>query len=199
MNPQEKVNVYFGAEHPFKNGIAKLREIILTTELKETFKWSQPVYTIQEKNVLSVSKFKNHFGIWFFNGVFLSDPENVLINAQEKTKAMRNWRFTSINDIDTDLVLLYVKEAIENQKKGLVLTPEKSKSKSFKIHEVLKAALENDTELKTAFALFTPYKQKEFSEYISSAKQEKTRQSRLQKIIPMILGNIGLNDKYRNC
>ncbi len=201
MNPQGKIDAYFTSEHPFKSGIVKLREIILTTELEETFKWSQPVYAIQGKNVLSVSKFKNHFGIWFFNGVFLSDPENVLVNAQEKTKAMRNWKFTSTEDINSNIVLSYIKEAIYNQKKGLVVTPQKSKnkSKSLEIHEVLKSALENNAKLKAAFTLFTLFKQKEFSEYISTAKQEKTKQNRLQKIIPMILNNTGLNDKYRNC
>jgi uncharacterized protein YdeI (YjbR/CyaY-like superfamily) len=34
-------------------------------------------------------------------------------------------------------------------------------------------------------------------EYINEAKQEKTKANRLEKIKPMILSNIGLNDKYR--
>lgn len=40
-------------------------------------------------------------------------------------------------------------------------------------------------------------KQREFAAYISSAKRAETRQARLQKIIPLILNKIGLNDKYR--
>jgi uncharacterized protein YdeI (YjbR/CyaY-like superfamily) len=35
-------------------------------------------------------------------------------------------------------------------------------------------------------------------EYINEAKQEKTKLSRLEKIKPMILSNIGLHDKYRS-
>ena len=34
-------------------------------------------------------------------------------------------------------------------------------------------------------------------EYLNDAKQEKTTINRLEKIKPMILSNIGLNDKYR--
>ncbi|WP_236458895.1 MULTISPECIES: YdeI/OmpD-associated family protein [Flavobacterium] len=34
-------------------------------------------------------------------------------------------------------------------------------------------------------------------EYIETAKQEKTKLSRLEKIKPMIMKNIGLNDKYK--
>ena len=51
--------------------------------------------------------------------------------------------------------------------------------------------------LQEAFQKFSPYKQKEFLEYIETAKQEKTKITRFEKIKPMILENIGLNDKYR--
>jgi uncharacterized protein YdeI (YjbR/CyaY-like superfamily) len=51
--------------------------------------------------------------------------------------------------------------------------------------------------LNDAFAKFSPYKQKEFIELIETAKQEKTKLARLEKIKPMILNHIGLNDKYR--
>ena len=47
------------------------------------------------------------------------------------------------------------------------------------------------------FNEFSPYKQREFIEHITSAKQEKTQLARLEKVIPMILEGKGLNDKYR--
>jgi len=85
----------------------------------ETVKWSAPVYTVNGKNVLGLGAFKKHFGIWFFNGVFMKDEHKLLVNAQEnKTKALRQMRFETIEEIDKNLVLLYVKEAIENQKLG---------------------------------------------------------------------------------
>ena len=57
----------------------------------------------------------------------------------------------------------------------------------------------NNVELKLAFNALTPGKRKEFAEYIGVAKQAKTRISRLEKCVPMIMDGIGLNDKYRNC
>ena len=48
-----------------------------------------------------------------------------------------------------------------------------------------------------SFDSLTPFKQKEYSEHIGSAKQEKTRISRLEKSIPLIAEGKGLNDKYR--
>lgn len=199
MDKSEKIEAYYAKEHPFKEGINELRELALKTEADEALKWGSPIYTVDNKNVFGVLRFKDFFGVWFFNGAFMSDPKNVLRNAQEgKTKAMRHWNFTSIGEIDKKGVLGYMKEAIQNQKEGKVLKPTKSKSnKSLKIPEPLSTALKEDSKLKAAFANFTPYKQKEFCEHIEGAKQEATKLRRLNKIIPMIKEGVGLNDKYR--
>ena len=192
-----KADEYFEKEHPFKEGINLLREIALSTELEETVKWGAPVYTVNNKNVLGIMAFKSHFGLWFFNGVFLSDPENVLENAQEgKTKAMRHWKFNSVEGLDKSLIREYIQESIENQKRGLAVKPER-KSTEVKVPELLKKALANKTGLVNQFESLSPYKQREYCEYIATAKQEKTKLSRLEKILPMIEEGIGMNDKYR--
>ena len=58
-------------------------------------------------------------------------------------------------------------------------------------------ALDADDKLTQEFNLLTPYKQKEYCEYIETAKRAETRKSRMQKIILMIMAGKGLNDKYR--
>lgn len=172
-----------------------LKSIINTTELVETTKWGGPAYTINGKNVLGIGGFKNFFTIWFFKGVFLKDEEGILVNAQEgTTKSLRQWRFTSVADIDRKLILQYINEAIANEKAGLAIKPEK---KAFTIPEALQKELNISSELSAAFEKFTPYKQKEFIEFIGSAKREETILARLEKVKPLILNGIGLNDKYR--
>ena len=198
MDKAAKIEAYYEEEHPYKNAIGTLRELVLKTPLEETFKWMFPTYTLKNKNVLAICKFKHHFGIWFFNGVFLTDPLQVLKNAQEgKTKAMRHWKFTSEDDIDPKQVLAYVREAITNQENTRVLPPTKKSSKHSEIPELLKEALEKSKNLDLAYQGLAEYKRKEFHEYLSTAKQEKTKLRRLEKIIPMIEEGIGLNDKYR--
>ncbi len=192
----EKIEAYYAKEQPFQNGILRLREIILKTDLEEQLKWGAPVYTVNNKNVLGIMAFKNHFGIWFFNGVFLSDPLGVLHNAQEgKTKAMRHWKFTSIEDIDQNAILSYVEEAISNQKKGLEVKSERKKKVA--IPELLLNKLEGSPDVKESFENLTPGRQREYCEYIAEAKQEKTKISRIEKIFPMIKEGKGLNDRYR--
>lgn len=187
-------------EHPdYGEALELLRDIMLSTELEETVKWSFPVYALKNKNVVSLGAFKNHFGIWFFNGVFLKDEHNLLTNAQDgKTKAMRQLKFESIKDIDKHIVLAYVKEAIENQKLGKEIKPDRRK-KEVTIPEALNTILNSNSDLKSCFEKLSNGKQREYCEYISSAKREATKHSRLEKITPMILQGIGLNDKYRNC
>jgi uncharacterized protein YdeI (YjbR/CyaY-like superfamily) len=172
-----------------------LRLIIAKTELVETIKWGGLIYTYNNKNVLGIGGFKSYFGIWFHNGVFLKDEANVLVNAQEGvTKALRQWRFNSKNEINEKLILHYIAEAIQNEKEGKVHKPVK---KQEIVSAFLNQKLKENKTLDEAFKRFTPSCQREFIEYIETAKQEKTKESRMEKINLMILNNIGLNDKYK--
>ena len=172
-----------------------LKSIIDKTELVETIKWGGPVYVFNKKNVVGIGGFKEYFTIWFFNGVFLKDEKKKLINAQEdKTKSLRQWRFTSKEEVNETEVLAYILEAIENEKQGKIIKPSK---KETIVSELLEKEMSQNKVLAEAFQKFSPYKQYEFLEYIETAKQQKTKLSRIEKVIPMILGNIGLNDKYR--
>ena len=188
-----EVNAHFGEE------LSILRDIINSTELEETIKWSAPTYTLDGKNVIGLGAFKNHFGIWFFQGVFLKDEAKLLINAQEnKTKALRQMRFESKADINKSAVLKYVKEAIENQRLGKEVKPQRN-TKAVAIPTELKNVFSTNQELKDAFKSLTPGKQREYCAHISEAKREATKQSRIEKITPMILKGVGLHDKYKNC
>ncbi|PNQ72062.1 hypothetical protein C1T31_13210 [Hanstruepera neustonica] len=199
MKKVTSVEEYIENNNHFGEALTLLRNIITKTELEETLKWSAPVYALDGKNVVGLGAFKNHFGIWFFNGVFLKDEKNLLVNAQEgKTKALRQMRFESIEDIDQAAVLAYVKEAIENQKLGKEIKPER-KGKNVTVPNELKTLLKSQPDVHSNFKALSPGKQREYCEYIETAKRDATKQSRLEKITPMILQGVGLHDKYKNC
>jgi uncharacterized protein YdeI (YjbR/CyaY-like superfamily) len=174
-----------------------LRALIAKTELEEMTKWGGPVYTLNKKNVLGVGGFKEYVALWFWNGVFLKDETKMLVNANEGvTKGLRQWRFKSKDEIvkNEKLILQYMQEAIANEKAGLAIKPEK---KQTVISEFFQKALDDDKKFAAAFNAFTPGKQREFLEHIDSAKREETKMQRIEKIKPMVLDGIGLNDKYR--
>lgn len=184
---ENSVEAYIEKHPKWSKMLHKLRKIIQSTELEETLKWGMPTYTINNKNVIGLIALKNYVGLWFHQGVFLSDPEQVLQNAQEgKTKGMRHWKMDDIKDIQPKHVKAYLLEAIENEKQGKRIKPTRKATRSFEIPDLLKFALEEDSKLVAMFDTLTPAKKKEYAEYISSAKREATRISRLEKILPLI-------------
>jgi len=124
------------------------------------------------KNSKSVANYiENHIGIWFHQGVFLQDAQKQLVNAQE---------------------------AIDNCLAGKEIKPVRSK-KNVALQALLKDSFGIDKTFKTAYDKLTPGKQREYATYVSEAKREATKLSRISKIIPMIKDGQGLHDKYKNC
>jgi uncharacterized protein YdeI (YjbR/CyaY-like superfamily) len=180
----------------FLEELTLLKAILDKTPLEVAIKWGGEVYTHKGKNVVSYGGFKNHFCLWFYNGVFLQDPYRVLVNAnEEKTKALRQWRFTSMDEIEENKILEYIREAIENEEKGLAWKPQKTAMPE--IPSILQEEFQNNPSFRDAFYGLTTYKQKEYIEHIASAKQDKTKVSRLQKCISQVLKGVGLHDKYK--
>jgi uncharacterized protein YdeI (YjbR/CyaY-like superfamily) len=192
-----KVDDYIYSQQKWQKELEVLRKVLLELPLTEDIKWGIPAYIYKKKNILGLSAFKNYCGIWFHHGVFLKDEANVLINAQEdKTKGLRQMRFNSFEEIDVELVKLYVLEAIDNSEVGKEIKPKKN-TKPVIVPDELKDAFSKSEKLKYIFNEYSISKQREFCEYISSAKRAGTKQNRIEKIMPMIINRVGLYDKYR--
>jgi len=195
----DAITNYIEKKSQWKLELEKLRAAVQGCQLEETIKWGAPVYMSSGKNILGLSAFKNYVGLWFFQGGTLKDTHKVLMNAQEgKTTAMRQWRFSSIEEIDVNLIRAYVKEAVENQEKGNIIKPKKN-TKPIVIHPILQKELDLNTEFCRQFESFSMSKKREYANHISEAKRETTQQKRLEKIIPMVIRGVGLHDAYKNC
>ena len=198
MAKVENVDQYIEAHPKWKDKLLQIRQLLLSSSLSETIKWGAPVYTKNGKNLVGISAFQNHYGLWFFQGALLHKNTELLVNAQEgKTQAMRQIKFDETSEIDLNLLKKYIMETLELHDQGKTVkldAPEK-----VEIPVELKNKFEVNSDLKKAFNLLTPGKQREYSLYIIEAKREATKQNRIEKITPMILAGVGLNDKYKNC
>lgn len=191
------VDEYIQSAVYFQPELIHLRQILLTTKLVETVKWGSPCYTHNEKTVVGLGAFKSYVGLWFFQGALLTDKEQHLINAQEgRTKAMRQWRFASANDIKPRAIKAYVKEAIELVEQGREIRP--NRRQPVVVPPELKKALSENRRAKSAFSRLTKGRQREYTRYIAEAKRAETKAKRLEKIIPLIESGAGLNDRYRS-
>ena len=145
---------------------------------------------------MGLGGFKTYFGLWFYQGALLTDPQGVLVNAQEgKTKAMRQWRMQSAKEIRVRTIKTYVKEAIALAQQDKTIKADRAKP--LIIPAQLQQALSQNKKAKTAFDKLTKGRQREYADYISDAKRNETKAKRLAKILPMIAAGAGLNDKYR--
>lgn len=198
MRRAGSVDEYVSMGGEWQESLHLLRGLMQSTRLEESVKWGMPVYTLNSKNVAGFSAFKAWTGIWFFQGVFLKDPEKVLINAQEgTTKGLRQWCFTSAEEIQKHRlsILAYLEEAIQNQEAGKEIRPDRNKA--LVIPEELELAFRSNPSLREGFEALSLSKKRDYAEHVGNAKREETRQQRLQKVIPMILEGTGMNDKYK--
>ncbi len=188
-----KVDAYLDDIEQWQDESRELRRIILECDLTEEFKWRQPCYTLDGSNVVIIQGFKEYCAIMFFKGALLEDADGILVKPG-KTQAGRQVRFTNRQEIleMEPMLKAYIEEAIRVENAGLKV--KKRETSDFEIPEELQIKLDENPALKNAFEGLTPGRQRGYLHYFASAKQSKTRQSRVEKHMQRILDGKGLND-----
>jgi uncharacterized protein YdeI (YjbR/CyaY-like superfamily) len=91
--------------------LKELRAMLLDLGFAEAIKWGRPMFMLAGKNLVGLGAFKHHFSLWFMKGHLLSDPLNVLSNAQPgKTKEMRHWKWEDLEAVELEEVRKYLEE-----------------------------------------------------------------------------------------
>lgn len=196
MQRYKTVPDYLAGHGEWRPMLDRLRAVMNESGLEETVKWGAPCYTLNGKNLVGLVAFKDFVSIWFHQGALLRDERGVLVNAQEgRTKALRQWRLQSEDEIDEVLLRAYVKETIENQRQGREIKADRNKP--LQIPDELARALSEHQKARERFDALSLGKRREYADHIAEAKREETRTRRIEKIMPMILAGHGLHDKYK--
>ena len=193
MNP--KVDWFFDKDTKWKKEYQELRKIVLEYTLKEELKWGVPCYTHNKSNILLIHGFKNYCALLFPKGVLLKDTNNILIQQTKNVQSARQLRFTNLQEI-VDLkpiIKAYIFEAVEIEKAGLEV--KMKKTSELEMPDEFKKALNENSDLKSAFESLTPGRQRGYLLYFSQPKQSKTRTARIDKYMKHILDGKGLNDR----
>jgi uncharacterized protein YdeI (YjbR/CyaY-like superfamily) len=190
-----KVDGFIRKSKQWQDELKELRRIILDCGLAEEVKWRVPCYTLAKKLVLFLGRFKESCVLSFAKGALLKDAKQILIQQTENSQSVRIIRFTSVRQIvEIEPVLKgYIHEAIEVEKAGLKVKLKKITERP--IPAELRNKFDQLPALKTAFRALTPGRQRAYLLYFSGAKQSKTRESRVEKYTPRILGGRGLDDE----
>lgn len=179
---------------PFAQVICKrLRKIILSAdpELIEDWKWGPNYYL--NGMVCGYWGFKKHVSFVFFQGSLLKDKKKILLENPGNVHN-RHIKFTDVKQIDDKVILEYLFEAIDNNRKGLKIIETKDKTiitpddvvKAFKKAKVL-----------AYFDSLAFSHRKEYVQWIESAKKEETRTKRIEQAIEKLLDKQMIHDKYK--
>ncbi|HXB57926.1 MAG TPA: YdeI family protein [Candidatus Acidoferrales bacterium] len=190
------VDQFLKEAETWREEFTKLRSIILDCGLSEELKWGKPCYSFQGTNIVLIHGFKEYCAILFTKGALLKDSKGILIQQTENVQAARQVRFTNVSQVVKLVATLkaYIKEAIEAEKAGLKVTYKKTSD--FPVPEEFKNQLAQNSALKTAFEALTPGRQRGYLLYFAAPKQSQTRESRIEKCLPLIFDGIGLHDEY---
>lgn len=177
-----------------KDILLLLRKTLLSTSLTEEYKWKQPCYTLNGKNVIILAGLKDHVIISFFKGALLSNENAILQKAGENSQAARIIRLYTLDEAKSHLTFIKasIKAAIEIEKKGVKV--EKDESAEIEIPIELVEVFKKDTDYKKAYFKLTPGRQRAYLIFFTGAKQSETRYSRIEKFRKRILDGYGFND-----
>jgi len=175
--------------------IAALQRILAAFELREETKWGQPCYTLDGKNVVIISGFKESCALGFFQGALLKDPKKLLVQLG-RVQAARVMKFTSATEIvaKTATIKAYVREALAAAKAGLKV---ETKPLEVAVPAELTKKLRTDPRFKRAFEALTPGRRRGYLFHFAGAKQSATRTARIEKAAPAIFEGRGFLERRR--
>lgn len=184
---------FFDRDTPWKAEKIALRDIVLEFPLTEELKWRQPVYCLDGGNVCTVDGYSSRAVLSFFKGALLTDPEGLLEPPGPNSRAARIVPFASVEEVAerADALRAMIAEAIENEKAGRKVD---LPADDFDLPDELSDALDADAELRAAWEALTPGRRRGWVIQIGGAKQAKTRESRVEKAVPLIMDGKGIHD-----
>lgn len=192
-NAPKLIDDFIAGSLPFAQKICrKLREIIhkADSSIIEDWKWGANF----NKNgmVCGFWAFKKHVTLVFFQGALLKDHKNILQHGGTN-KHNRSIKFTDIKEIDEAALIQYIKEAVKNNEKNLKVV---SKKENIIIPDDLKKALIISKKASENFKKFAYTYRKEYVQWVENAKQQNTRERRVNEVVAKSFQNKKIHEKY---
>ena len=164
-------------------------------DVVETIKWSMPHFEYQGKLFAHLAAFKAHasFGFAF----------SELRNRGKVGAALGHFgRLTSVKDLPSmkDFTAM-TKQAMELREAGVPMRPPKPKGekKELVVPDDFLAAIRKNKKALATFEDFSYSSKKEYVEWITEAKREETRGSRMKQAIEWMAEGKSRHWKYQNC
>ena len=178
-----RVDAYIAKSAGFARPIlTRLRKIVHKgcPDVVETIKWGMPSF--EHHGILcGMAAFKEHGAFGFWNRA-------LEIGTPGAKEAMGQFgRITSAANLPDDSVLLgYVREAARLNETGQKVGPQRKARAPLPVPKPLTAALQKKAGALAKFRAFSPSQQRDYSEWITEAKTDATREKRIATSVDWI-------------
>jgi len=194
------VDAYIAKSVEFARPIlVRLRALMHKTcpQIKETIKWGVPHF--EYKGVVAyMAAFKQHASFGFWKRRLMDDPAGFFPAAGDSSMGGRKIR--AMSELPADAVLIrYIKAAIALNEQGAKLPRVRKRKAPVKPPADLLAALKKNAKARATFDALTPSKQREYVDWLTEAKREATRSTRLATAIKWLAAGKSRHWKYQDC
>lgn len=176
-----------------------LRELVhkACPEVKESIKWSFPVFDYAGSILCNMASFKEHCAFGFWRTSELDDPDHIL-EKKERSALGSLGRITIMEDLPPDKILVkYIRNAMKLNEQGKRVQLQKNKVKKvLDIPSYLQGALNDNKAAARTFDNFSYSNKKDYVDWLNEAKTEATRDKRLADTIRWLSEGKTRNWKY---
>ena len=195
MSREPRIDAYIDRAQPFARPILeKVRERVhaVVPDIEEAMKWSHPTYCKGGKIVLGTAAFKEHASVHFWRGQELG--------FETKAGAMGQLgKLTKADDLPPNLDDLIAKAVELSQAAPAPRKTKHAPKPPPQMHPEFAEALAKAPKAKAALDGFPPSAQRDYLEWIDEAKQDSTRQKRIETAVEWLSEGKRRHWKYQNC
>lgn len=176
---------------------AQFRDWILSAEpdLTEAIKWNMLCFS-GRKLVCGISACQRHLGVAFFRGVELADPSKLLVPAENNTSIL-SMRVTSLDQVDVRAFRGLLRAAVELDAEPILSLPPKVKREPWPVPDFFTEALKSNKRAAAGFAALKPTYQREYLVWLTTAKRDETRNSRLKQTLKALAAGLKWIDRKK--
>ena len=193
----KKVDTYIAKAQPFAQPILRhVRALVheVCPDCEEKIKWGMPAFDYKGP-LMGIAAFKAHAVFGFWKAKLLDDPKGLL--SQDEAMG-HGGRLTSLKDLPSDRDLKnFIKQAMKLNDEGIKVPRVKSAPKAeLPVPDYFARGLKKNAAAKKIFENFSPSQRREYIEWLTEAKTEATRETRLETAIEWISEGKIRNWKY---
>ncbi|MHC4938489.1 MAG: YdeI/OmpD-associated family protein [Planctomycetota bacterium] len=160
----------------------------------EDIKWGNPTF-MHNGIVAGMGAFKHHVAWGFWNAASMKDPEKLF--GTERKKSPYALKATSVKDLPPARVLnAYIKEAVQLNESGVKRSAKKAVRAPLEPPADFLAALRRKRKALATFEGFPPSRRREYVEWITEAKRDATRSTRIATAVEWLAEGKPRNWKY---